>query len=67
MKAYLTTTGMVFGIIALLHLLKAVNDWPTVTTEPWGYVGMSALGVVAAGLSAWAWGLLCSQMREKHH
>jgi hypothetical protein len=59
MKAYLVVTGTVFGLIALMHLLKSINDWPTVTTDPWGYVGMSALGVVAAALSAWAWALLC--------
>jgi hypothetical protein len=63
MKAYLLVTGTVFGLIALMHLLKSINDWPTVTTNPWGYIGMSALGSIAAGLSGWAWWLLRNLLR----
>jgi hypothetical protein len=52
MKAYLITTGTIFGLIASMHLLKSINDWPTVTSDPWGYVRMSA------ALSGSAWWLL---------
>lgn len=58
MKAYLVTTGTVFGMIAFLHLLKAIQDWPLLTTRPAYFLSMAALGVIAAALSAWAWRLL---------
>ena len=52
MKAYLVTTGTVFALLALLHLWRALAEWP--------HVGLmvAGLGLVAAGLSGWAWRLL---------
>ena len=35
-----------------------INDRPLLATDPWYFLGMSALGVVAAALSVWAWCLL---------
>jgi hypothetical protein len=58
MKAYLATTGTVFGLIALLHLWRAIDNWRQLQTHPGNYLIMSALGVIAAGLSVWAWRLL---------
>ena len=58
MKAYLVTTGTLFGLIAVMHLVKSINDRPLLATDPWYFLGMSALGVVAAALSVWAWCLL---------
>jgi hypothetical protein len=63
MKAYLVTTGTVFGLIAVLHLLRSIQEWPLLATEPWHYLVMSALGAVAAALSVWAWCLLRLQAR----
>jgi hypothetical protein len=63
-KAYLVTTGAIFGLIAVLHLLKAIAEWSRLATEPWYYLGMAALGVVAAALSVWAWRLLRQQVRS---
>jgi hypothetical protein len=63
MKAYLLTTGTLFGLIALMHLLKSIADRALLATDPWYYLGMSALGVVAAALSVWAWWLLRRQLR----
>jgi hypothetical protein len=61
MKSYLITTGTIFGLIALMHLLKAVGDREQLATNPVEFFSMAALGVVAAGLSVWAWRLLWSR------
>lgn len=63
MKAYLVTTGTLFGLIALMHLLRSIQEWPLLITDPWYFLGMSALGVVAAALSVWAWWLLRLRLR----
>ena len=63
-KAYLVTTGTLFGLIAMMHLLRAIEEWPLLTTDPWYFLGMAALGVVAAALSVWAWRLLRLQARS---
>ena len=54
MKAYLMTTGAIFGLITLAHLWRMIAEWPHLATEPW-YV---LLTVTAAVLSFWAWRLL---------
>ena len=58
MKAYLITTGTIFGLIAVMHLLRSIAEWRLLTTDPWYFLGMAGLGVVAAVLSVWAWRLL---------
>jgi hypothetical protein len=58
MKAYLIVTGALFGLIAVMHLLHAVADRAQLKTAPGEYLFMAALGIVAAGLSGWAWRLL---------
>ena len=63
MKAYLAITGTLFGLIAIMHLLRSIAEWHLLATDPWYFLGMSALGVVAATLSVWAWRLLRLQIR----
>jgi len=63
MKSYLITTGTIFGLIAFMHLLKAIGDREQLASNPVEFFSMAALGVVAAGLSVWAWRLLRSQPR----
>jgi hypothetical protein len=58
MKAYLIVTGSVFGLIALMHLLKAIDEWRLLSTRPTYFLSMAALGLVAAAFAAWAWRLL---------
>jgi hypothetical protein len=58
MKAYLITTGALFGLIAVLHLLRSIQEWSLLTTDPWSFLAMAALGVLAGALSLWAWRLL---------
>ncbi|MGE5278415.1 MAG: hypothetical protein ACM3SU_15585 [Acidobacteriota bacterium] len=48
MKAYLATTGAVFGVITLAHL------WRTTGEGPWFLL----LTAAAAAFGVWAWRLL---------
>jgi hypothetical protein len=50
MKAYLITTGAVFGLITLAHIWRAIEEGRHLATEPW-YI---LLTLAAAGLCLWA-------------
>ena len=54
MKAYVMTTGAVFGLITLAHLLRVVAEGPHLARDPFFVL----LTVLAAGLSLWAWRVL---------
>jgi len=54
MKAYLITTGTVFGLIVLAHIWRAFAEGAHVATDP----VFVLLTLLAAGLSLWAWRLL---------
>jgi hypothetical protein len=58
MKAYLITTGTIFGLIAIAHVLRAVDERQMMRTDPVQFAAMAALGALAAALSVWAWRLL---------
>jgi len=63
MKGYLATTGTIFGLIAVMHGVKYFADRANLSTHPVEYLSMSALGILAAALSFWAWWLLRLQLR----
>jgi hypothetical protein len=50
MKAYVTTTGSVFGLLVLAHIARVVAEGPHVATDPF----FAFMTVVAAALCAWA-------------
>ena len=54
MKAYLMTTGTIFGLITVAHLWRIFSEWPRLATEPLYLL----LTVAAAALCFWAWRLL---------
>jgi hypothetical protein len=54
MKAYLITTGTVFGLITLTHIWRALAEGPHLATDPL----FMLLTIASAALSLWAWGLL---------
>jgi hypothetical protein len=54
MKAYVITTGVVFALLTLAHLLRIILEWPTVVREPIFLL----ITVAAGGLCFWAWRLL---------
>jgi len=55
MKAYLAATGALFALVAVLHVWRAVEEWPP--EHPAHYAVVVAIGLLAAALSAWAWRL----------
>jgi predicted enzyme related to lactoylglutathione lyase len=57
-KAYLLATATLFGLMAMMHFLRNIAEWRLLATDPWYFLGMAALGVVAAALFVWAWCLL---------
>jgi hypothetical protein len=54
-RAYMTVSGSVFGIVAVLHLLRVVNGW-VVEVGPWSVpMTVSWLGTIfPAVLCGWA-------------
>ena len=59
MKAYLITTGTVFGLITLAHIWRVFLEGPRLAKEP----VFILLTFMAAGLSLWAWRLLARVSR----
>ena len=58
MRAYLVTTGTLFGLIAVAHLARTVTESQRLASAPEFYLEGPGLGLVAAALSLWAWRLL---------
>ncbi|HWX21736.1 MAG TPA: hypothetical protein VN578_17665 [Candidatus Binatia bacterium] len=56
MKAYLVTTGIVFALITVAHILRVFAEGPRLAKDPFFIL----LTLLAAGLSVWAWRLLRS-------
>jgi len=54
MKAYIVTTGVLFGVLTLAHLWRMVQEGHGLATDPW-YIGIT---VATAALSLWAWSVL---------
>ena len=59
MKAYLVTTGTVFGLITVAHVFRIMVEGLHLAREPLYIV----LTLAAAGLSLWAWRLLWRSTR----
>ena len=59
MRAYVLTTGIVFGLLTLAHLWRIAAEGVQLLTSPW-WVGIT---VGAAALSIWAWRLARQQQR----
>jgi hypothetical protein len=64
MKAYLITTGLIFGLIAVLHLLRDITERARLATDTGHYLFEAALGLVAAALAVWACRLFRAQSRS---
>ena len=58
MKPYLITTGALFALLAVAHLLRTILEWSRLTTDPGFIVEGPGIGVLAAVIAIWAWRLL---------
>ncbi len=57
-RAYLVISGIIFGVVAVLHLLRVVNSWAFQLGSWWIPMWVSWLGmVVPALLCLWAFWL----------
>ena len=54
MRAYVMTTGTLFGLLVLAHVWRMIEESPALATDPW-YI---LITLVAAGLAVWAWRLV---------
>jgi hypothetical protein len=54
MKAYVMTTGVVFSLLTLAHVWRAVVEGRHLATDPFFILITAA----AAALSLWAWRLI---------
>ncbi len=58
MKHYLVTTGLLFGVMAALHVWRAIAEWPRPVTDLGTVLGTIALIAIPAALAWWAVALL---------
>ena len=63
-KAYLVTTGALFALLALAHLLRTIVERSRLTSDPWFLLEGPGIGVIAAALCFWAWRLLRASGRR---
>jgi hypothetical protein len=54
MKAYVMTTGVLFGLLTVAHIWRIFAERPDLASEPW-YV---LITIATAALCFWAWRLL---------
>ena len=59
MKPYHIITGILFGIVALVHLFRLINQWP-LTLGPWSVsMSISWIGLIVTGcLCIWSFSLI---------
>ena len=65
MKAYLATTGILFALLAVLHVWRIVAEWNSLSTEAWSLATILAGIVVTAGLAIWALRLFAAESRRE--
>jgi hypothetical protein len=54
MRAYVMTTGVLFGLIAIAHVWRVVEEGAGLAADPFFVL----LTVAAAALCLWAWRLI---------
>ena len=58
MKAYLISTGSIFGLLAGAHLVRTFAEWRRLAADPGFWIEGPGIGLVAGALCVWAWRLL---------
>jgi hypothetical protein len=54
MKAYVMTTGTIFGLLVVAHIWRVIEEGPGLAKDPW-YI---LITVTATVLCLWAWRVL---------
>jgi len=54
MKAYVMTTGILFGLLTVVHVWRALEEGPHLATDPWFIL----ITLLAAAFCVWACRLL---------
>jgi hypothetical protein len=62
MKAYLITTGIIFGLITGAHVARAIVEGAGPAKDPFFIL----LTVFAAGMCVWAWRLFAKLPRTEN-
>jgi hypothetical protein len=57
MKAYLVTTGVLFGLLAGAHLARTFLEARRLVEDPWFILEGPGIGVIGGTLAVWAWRL----------
>ena len=59
MRSYVRVSGVVFGLVALAHLIRALRRWPLlIAGHPIPTVVSLIVCVAAGALAVWAWRVL---------
>ena len=56
-RAYLATTGFLFALLAVAHLLRTIAESSRLTTDPWFLLEGPGIGILAGAICIWAWRL----------
>ena len=60
MKAYVITTGAVFGLLVVAHIWRAIEEGPRLAKDPFYIV----ITIASAALCFWAWRVLRQMPRS---
>jgi hypothetical protein len=62
MRAYILTSGILFGLVAFMHLFITIEHWRMPATDPWIVIAPATIFVASASLAIWAWQLLARKV-----
>ncbi len=67
-QQYFVLSGTIFGLVSLLHFIRAFNQWPF-QIGPWSLpISLSWIaGVIAAMLCVWALWLFSNNQQRKEN
>ncbi len=60
MRTYLLVTGIVFGLLALVHIWRAIEERNSLAKDPWFLI----ITVIAVAFSFWAFRLYSRSARS---
>ena len=63
LRPYIVTTGAIFALLAIAHLLRTIAEFSRLGTDPWFILEGPGIGILAAAVALWAWRLLRTPVR----